>query len=330
MIIESPFLSLLDTTYPQLRSFQLLRRQRQRGQNIHQRCPRDPAVIGPKRGLTFRDHRRRSVFATVTMLLVSALGLLACSLPPDDDLDTGEIRARIIIDRYILKFIQAFIIDVFETKTTSGSTVECTDIPGTYTISDTTLVPIPVGSDGKNEMTLSWKGSTPSEEIKLAQLKLPADKPVIVVVRGLAAKGSSAPTIARGCADRNDGEELTFKGGTTGEITVDIKATTGMACTRQADCEAGLSCGTGTYFKGGYCAKSPCTGDQVCPPGTACVTDSTSGGICLGLCSQYIDCNTEPSGHSVQDCVGRLGPTTGGCASVCVERLWNNANECTI
>jgi hypothetical protein len=275
--------------------------------------------------------RRLALLVPLIPLLALLLGIVpACSPPPEDD-GVGSLRARIIYDRFILKYIQAFTVDVFETKTAAGSTLECTDIPGTYTISDTRLVPIPVGSDGKNELAIKWDTSSPSEEIKLAQVTLPADTPVLVVIRGLAAKqGMGTPTIGRGCTDRDsDGKELTFKGGATGDITVDVKATTGMPCSRQADCETGLTCNTGTYFNGGYCAKVSCSGDQVCPPATSCVTNSSTGGMCLRGCSGVSDCNVDSSIQSVQDCTSRLGPTSGGCASVCVSLLWNSENDCS-
>jgi hypothetical protein len=245
-------------------------------------------------------------------LLLGAIVAASCAPPPDEQV--GTLRFGIVQDSAIFKIIEAFQIHVVKATTTAGASVTCSDIPSNFRPGDTQLQTLidPVG--------IPWKGST--DEVRSSTFKVPGGEKAVVIVTGLTRYEKGVHTVARGCLDN-----LIFKAGSTESLSVDVKATTGMACTTTPECEVNLVCNTGTTFPGGYCAKVSCMGDVQCPPGTHCVTDSSLGGICLGICDAAKDCATSPP--QTQDCDGRVGYTTSGCPAVCVYPLWNKANKCT-
>ncbi len=138
-------------------------------------------------------------------------------------------------------------------------------------------------------------------------------------MRGLARYGAGVQVVAQGCQ-----RVEAFAVGSKNTVSIDAKATTGAACSIKAQCEANLDCQT--VFTGGYCAKGGCTNDQGCPPGTACVIDSTNGGLCLRRCETVRDCAVVTP-QAVQGCENRTG-ASGACTSVCVWPLWNTEKKC--
>jgi hypothetical protein len=251
--------------------------------------------------------------------IVLSAAFCACACAPPPEASPGQLRLGIVQDSAIFQVIEAFQIHVVKATTTAGASVSCGDIPSTFRVGNPQLVSVvdPVG--------FAWKPS--SDEAHSPTFQVPSDEKLVVIVQGLTRHTTGVHAVARGCVDSTDEGgarvALTFKPGTTQNLGVDVRATTGAACTTQADCELDLICQTGTDWKGGYCAKVGCTGDQVCPPGSRCVS-TTSGGLCLGICDAPKDCDT-----SRQDCIGRVGPTTSGCASVCGWPLWNSSKKCT-
>jgi hypothetical protein len=246
---------------------------------------------------------------TARGLLVGAALVASCAAPPDESI--GALRLGIVQDSAIFKVIEAFQIHVIKATTTAGASVTCGDIPSNFRLGDTQLQPVidPVG--------IPWTGGT--EEARSQSFQVPAGEKVVVVVTGLTRYEKGVQTIARGCQDN-----LILKAGAKEELTIDVKATTGMPCTTTPECELNLICNKGAGFPGGYCAKIGCTGDVQCPPGAHCISETSLGGICLGTCDASKDCDT-----TRQDCVGRIGPTTKGCGAVCAWPLWNSGNKCT-
>ena len=243
------------------------------------------------------------------LLLGAAACVTTCVAPPDERV--GGLRLGIVQDSAIFKIIEAFQIHVVKATTTAGASVTCGDIPSNFKLGDTQLLPMidPLG--------IPWKGGT--EEARSPSFQVPAGEKVVVVVTGLTRYEKGVHTVARGCQDN-----LILKAGSTQDLSIDVKATTGMACMATPECELNLICNKGASFPGGYCAKVGCTGDIQCPPGSHCISDTSLGGICLGMCDAPKDCDT-----SRQDCVGRIGPTAKGCAAVCIWPLWSTGNKCT-
>lgn len=259
--------------------------------------------------MMMRRHPSRPLLA----LLASVAG--ACSPPPAPDGELGRARVALVSDSAIFTQIQVFQIHVVKGETATGASVTCSDIPGNYRPGDSQLVP--VLDPPKN---IPWNQS--AEEAKVQKFEVPANTKLVFLVKGLTQYTKGIHTIAFGCQDN-----LTFSPGSLQDVAIDVKATTGAPCNAQPECEVNLICHKGQDFNGGYCAKLGCTGDQDCPPGSLCASDSTLGGICLRRCETQRDCTTSPF-QLVQECVGRTGPTVKGCARVCVWPLWNKTNAC--
>jgi hypothetical protein len=255
--------------------------------------------------------------ARASILIALAPALAACAPPPVADAATGRLGLALVSDSAIFKVVQVWQIHVVKAQTATGASVTCSDIPGNYRPGDGVLVP--VLDPPKN---IPWSGGT--DEAKVQRFDVPVDTKLVIVVKGLALYASGVHSAAAGCQDN-----LTFKADTTTDVTVDVKATTGAACNSQPECEPALICHKGPDFNGGYCAKLGCAGDQDCPPGAVCASDGALGGICLRRCETQRDCTVDTAkGQLVQACEGRLGPTAGGCAEVCVYPLWNKSNKC--
>jgi len=249
------------------------------------------------------------------VLVLSLIGATpACEPPPRAGDELGRVQLGLVLDAAVFKVIQVFQVHVVKATTTSGASVTCQDIPANYKTGDSSLVPI----DGTPK-SISWSGDT--KEARVESFEVPADERLVFVAKGLAQYAQGVQTVAVGCQDN-----LTFKAGAKQELSIDVRATTGAACNGQPECENGLFCQKGEGFSGGYCAKYPCGGDQDCPPGTHCVNDPDSGGLCLRACESPADCNTSPP--QSQDCVGRAGPSGAGCPTVCVYPLWNKTGKC--
>jgi hypothetical protein len=154
---------------------------------------------------------------------------------------------------------------------------------------------------------------------------VPAGKKLVIVVQGLAKTPSGVHTVARGCSATQP-----FVEHSSNPVDIDVRATVGSRCSSPEDCESSMVCLSGQGFLGGYCAVAGCTGGQECPPGSACVSEQSQGGLCLQLCSTIKDCSFRdaPAGDDVLTCEGRTGPSAGGCPGVCVSPLWNAQSCC--
>lgn len=251
---------------------------------------------------------------TMTRTLLLAALLAGCSPPPWED-ELGQARLALVSDSTIFTLIQVFQVHVVKAETASGASVTCGDIPGNYRPGDGQLVP--VLDPPKN---IPWNQGV--DEAKVQKFEVPASTKLVILVKGLSQYAKGIHTIAFGCQDN-----LTFSPGSLQDVAVDVKATTGAACNAQPECEPNLICHKGPDFNGGYCATLGCSGDQDCPPGSLCASDTATGGICLRRCETQRDCTTNPF-QLVQECVGRSGPTAKGCGRVCVWPLWNKSNAC--
>jgi hypothetical protein len=78
------------------------------------------------------------------------------------------------------------------------------------------------------------------------------------------------------------------------EITAAERLGVGRQCATNDDCpedeETGERLSCLTTFKGGYCGRTPCSGEQDCPFGSACVTHEGAN-YCFLICGDKPDCN---------------------------------------
>jgi len=244
------------------------------------------------------------------MSALSLLLLVQCATSPDSVVGSST-SLQVVMDSAVFEAIQVFQIHVLKGTTRGGSTLTCSDIPGTYRVSSADVVhvvdPAPTAPRPVN----------PTDPVTVKNIKVPTDEPLVFVVLGLALyKGTFV--VGRGCADNQ-----TFKAGATGaSVSVDVKATTGRPCTKPSDCEPNVVCVTGPGFGDGYCAVQGCASGQTCPPGSTCISDTTLGGLCMRLCKSISDCELN------YDCQGRLGLSAQGCGRVCVYPNWQKDNCC--
>ena len=172
-------------------------------------------------------------------IVLSAALALACACAPPPEGSTGQLRLGIVQDSAIFQVIEAFQIQVIKATTTAGASVTCSDIPGTFRVGNPQLVSViePVG--------FAWKPS--SDEAHTPQpFQVPADEKLVIIVQGLARQTTSGVhTVARGCVDSKDEGgarvALAFKAGSTQDLAVDVRATTGAACATQAETAARIS-----------------------------------------------------------------------------------------
>jgi hypothetical protein len=80
------------------------------------------------------------------------------------------------------------------------------------------------------------------------------------------------------------------------ELTEAERFGVGRTCAVDEDCpldketDTRLSCLTN--FKGGYCGKTPCSGDADCPHGSTCITHDDGVNYCFLVCvDKERDCN---------------------------------------
>ncbi len=83
----------------------------------------------------------------------------------------------------------------------------------------------------------------------------------------------------------------------------------GAECVANEDCppqdELELECLT--QFKGGYCGRVDCNGDEDCPEGSACVTHQEDGqNYCFRECLEKPDCNQNRTIDNAANCVGSI------------------------
>ncbi len=263
------------------------------------------------------DRARAGFFGLVLCLLgVGAGALSACAPAPGSAApagSVGDMRAAIVIDRTIQTFVRAFRIAVLSAVTREGVSITCDDIPANYQLEPMSPSLIPVAQPQQ----IAWEGSTDAAQI--GPIAVPAERELLIAAEGLTRNDQGTFVIARGCADG-----VSFAGGSTQELRIDVRATSGTGCDTITDCEPGLECYQSTELPGGYCAKVGCTTDQDCLPGSRCTADTFGAGVCARICTSQTDC--EPS--QSQDCVTRIGPD-GNCGrSVCVYPLWAKNNEC--
>lgn len=248
-------------------------------------------------------------------LLTLMGGLAACSPPPSDP-GHSTIQLALVKDSTLFKMVQVFQINIVKASTADSRKISCADFPGELEIDDPSVVQV-----SGSPINITWDGS--SNEVTQENIVVPANETLLILAQGLAKYVQAVHVLGRGCRDNQlfvpDAQE---------SLDIDVTATTGGACNTEADCEPTLSClKAGEDFLGGYCAKVGCKGPGDCPPGAHCVSDDTREGVCLRRCEVQQDCTTTDN-QAVQECVGRIGPSSSGCSQVCVWPNWNNANEC--
>lgn len=245
------------------------------------------------------------------LALISAALCAACQPPTAATPEVGQLGAEIVVDRTLHTFIQVFQLVVVRGVTRDNAPVVCQDMPATIDIEDPRIVPL------AEPRQIPWDGKT--TEAQVEGLSVPANQPLVIVVKGLTRNAQGTFVIGRGCKDN-----LTFAGGTSNQESIDVRAATGAPCTAPGQCEAGLECYQSPELPGGYCAKVGCMSDADCLPGSRCAADATGSAICARICDSLQDCEPTQS----QDCIGRLGPD-GSCGRrVCVFPLWSKAKEC--
>jgi hypothetical protein len=246
-------------------------------------------------------------------VLCSLLALAGCG--PGADRVEGVGFRLVPHDALLHCAIRVFQVYVIDGVSKQGSPVRCADLVGArFRPTDPALhflVPL---------VNVAW--TCPQVvEARAEHIAVPAERPVVFLVKGLAQFAKGTATIGSGCKDNQ-----VFAAGAAGTVDIDVVATMGAPCAAQVDCELGLSCLQGAGFLGGYCVKSPCGSDADCTPASSCVADEAGLGRCMRACKAVADCAVAET-QDAQDCVGRTSPQ-GSCARVCVFPLWNSANSC--
>jgi hypothetical protein len=259
-----------------------------------------------------RDNMSQEFQLSCFAVLLAAVG---CHQPPGNDVG-ALVRFQVVHDSEVFEFIQVFEINVMEAETSSGLPLVCSDIPNPYRIGDPELV-------SAVEPRHVTRG--PPGQAVTVELAVPASRKLVIVVQGLAKTPSGVYAVAHGCSATQP-----FVEHSSNFVDIDVRATVGSRCSSPEDCESGMVCLSGQGFVGGYCAVAGCTGEQECPPGSACVSEQSQGGLCLQRCSTIKDCSFRdaPAGEDVLTCEGRTGPSVGECPRVCVSPLWNAQSCC--
>ena len=270
---------------------------------------------------------------TTTRLLASCLSLgiiLSCSDPepeviPCPNRDAGT-NPGFVTDRELQKIIDFYQLTVLKSTTKKGGRLTCSDIPGVYRLNHADLVIL-----STQTITRAKKGINPEVA---GQVKIPTDQQVVIVVEAVTRVVTTDKKIVHHIVGRGCGHNITYKQcsgvpvGYDSPLEIDVIATTGASCNVDTDCEKGMGCNKGTYFKGGYCAKIGCANDGICPPGAVCVSDQPWGGLCGRKCSTITDCKSTGTQPTELDCICRLGPVSGGQARACLHWKYNTSYSC--
>lgn len=254
-------------------------------------------------------------------LLIGCIGSLsACHA----DETITSIRMKVVQDSKVFTHVTRFRVSVFAVTSVQGSDVVCDDFPKTYT----SIADKPKNASTENgesqakdpnhplmtlaQEALAWDGKTTEAQLNLV---VPAKQKLVLVAEGLA----ETKVVARGCQVLDPLVEKSDQ-----SLALDLIATTGKGCASDEECEAGATCVLNTISEsGGYCAVIGCAIDESsCPPGSSCVSDGATQGICARNCQNAGDCDT----ISGQQCENRKGPTT--CALVCAATKWNALEKC--
>jgi hypothetical protein len=264
-----------------------------------------------------RDYLRITTLALV--IGATALASSGCNEQP-----IGKFSAKILLDRKLMSFVQAFEIFALKPQTTDGQSVTCGDFPTPFQIGNSRLQDC-FGDDQPGlragcRAAFSWSGEETKATLKL---NVPVNERLLIVARGLANTSSGAFVVARGCK-----ENLLFTEGSNDPEEIDVLASTGRPCFDASDCELNstVTCHQDANLPGNYCAKIQCNADIDCVPGSVCVLDAATGGLCARPCDSQSDCKDAGKSPKFYECVGRSGP--GGCKNVCVWRDWNPGNKC--
>lgn len=255
----------------------------------------------------------------IALLLAASVSAGGCSEEP-----VGSLAMKIVIDGKLMSFVQVFQVFAIKPETTDGQSVTCGDFPTPFQIGNSRLQQC-FGDDQPTlqagcRAQLAWGGDQSEAKLKL---NVPVNERLLIIARGLANTSSGPFVVARGCAENQQ-----FIEGTNDPVTIDVLASTGKSCFDTSDCElnSSMTCHRDANLPGNYCAKILCNSDLDCLPGSVCVLDAASGGLCARPCDTEADCKGAGQGTQFYACEGRTGPD--GCKNVCVWPEWNKTNKC--
>jgi len=267
----------------------------------------------------------------IRVSLLSALPLLIAlgcagdpvpqSCPPFGD--AGVVNPPSLIqDQTLQEVIERYQITLVKTTTRSGQPLACSQIPGTYAMSNNQVVII-------STMAYNRPNKNAKAEV-VNNIKFPVDQPMLLVAEGLARDaGGQIYMVARGCVGPIRFESCNpIPVGMDRHVEINLIATTGAPCKGQTQgCEASMICLSD--ITGGYCAKANCSTDGRCPPASTCIVNKNSVGSCMRKCATITDCMTDKTkGQGVWDCAWRRAGD-GSCKQVCVPPDWNFKCKCT-
>ncbi|PID38448.1 MAG: hypothetical protein CSB49_05530 [Proteobacteria bacterium] len=254
---------------------------------------------------------------TTVALLVGACSLnAACSEEP-----VASLSMKIVLDRKVMSYVKAFQVFAIKPQTTDGQSVTCDDFPTPFQIGNSRLQSC-FGDDQPSlqagcSAQIAWSGD-PNQRASL-KLTVPVNERLLIIAKGLATRSF---VVARGCAEGQ------FVEGANAKVSIDVLASTGRPCFDTSDCELNSSmiCHRDPNLPGNYCAKILCNADIDCLPGSVCVLDAATGGLCARPCDSQNDCKDAGKSPQFYECLGRKGP--GGCKHVCIWRQWNPNTTC--
>ncbi|MCK5796498.1 MAG: hypothetical protein KAI47_04915 [Deltaproteobacteria bacterium] len=265
---------------------------------------------------------RPSAFKLLNLIGLLALAGVTIILPACGDEPVAHFSAKIVQDRKVMSFVEVFQIFAIKPQTRDGQSVTCSDFPTPFHIGDAALQ-LCFGDDQAQlqpgcQAQTAWSGETKAATLKL---RIPTGERLLIIAKGLANTPGGPFVVARGCQ-----ENLTFGEGSNPPVTLDVLASVGRPCFDDSDCETMTTCNnTDPDLPGGYCSRWPCNADLDCLPGSVCVLDEKTGGLCARACDTVADC--KGTGKTIYGCEHRSG--TGGCQAVCVWHDWNKSKICT-
>jgi len=255
-----------------------------------------------------RRSKSRSTNDQPLWLILSTL-IVACVATACGNDAPRLLQLEMTLGDESFRYVENFRVAAIRTRDDRQQAITC-DTVRIQTFANIKTLPVVATSDDIPRTS----GGEP--ETLTVPLKVPAEVPLLIAVEGRAqwAKaGLQGHVVTRGCKEHGG-----FAKGTQEDFFINAHATVGKACTNRSDCETTLDQCFQTQFPGGYCSRA-CVAKDECPPGSACVSGSTTT-LCARHCTDASDC------EGGFDCNFWNGPD--GCSKICAPPDWSPSTRC--